>query len=1414
PNGEVRTTVFDGVDRVVEEWHPHPITGTPTLTYIRTYVDVLNQVSVHEESVSGGSAFVNSHSIDLEDSSNQYLSASDSASLSVTGDMTIELWAKLESAPSLGNSFTFVSKFLALNSNISYLFDYENNGGTPRFRLLTSANGSAGTSIGVNHTLTTGAWHHLAVVYTASTGSAEFFVDGQSIGGGSGLSASIFDGTADFLVGVRLDPGPTPTAFFDGFLDDVRLWNAAEPNGIIEAHATGNIVGNPANLMGRWRFDNEFSDASGHGNTLSNIGGAQFATDIPYGTGLGSLVIDSYIYLDGFGRTVQKRDRAEGVGAGGLPAYTATDTTYDANGRVEKVSVPYLSPGSALTQLVTSPGMSTSYQYDAAGRVVNMTDILGSTVIAYDQWDETVTNPNGVLKKLGRDAFGHLVRVEEFLSTTFSPFTTSYEWNVNENLAKITDASGNVRNFTYDARGLRITAEDLHAAGDATFGTYSYAYDNAGNLIQKQTPKNQTILYGYDALNRPLTEDFTGTAGTEVVYTYDTCTHGVGRRCSEVKSDFSRSITYDLAGNAATETSVISGASYTTFYAYDQLGTITRITHPDSSATIYSLNESGKVETTSWQESGVALPIFVVSNLDYAPHGALLKMVHGNGLEEMFSYDANAKYRLKEHVVGLPGSGGNQGASNTNSVNLEDAESQYLSIVDTDSLSITGSMTIEAWVKLESQPASGQSFTVAARYLPTKISYLFDYENNGGAPQFRIITSANGTATLSASVNYTLENDAWHHVALAYTASSGNVEFFVDGASIGTGSGLHTNLYDGTASFTVGARNDAGPTATAFLDGLIDEVRVWDTARTGAQIAANRWVIINSAPHLKGSWHLEGVLADASGNGNTLTNSNGGTFSADVPFGSGTGMPSVPALSRRAYTYDPVGNILSTVEVGSGATTTSNYSYDGLDRLLSATVSAETAAGTSQTLSSYVYDSIGNILSVTEDGISTVYTYAGNQGTSYANPHAATQIGSLALNYDKNGNLTTRSDRVSHTWDYNNRLKKVTLPDRNSVFFTYDSSGTRLTIKPSQSATTTYATSYFNVTGATSTAHIFGNGNPVASVESVSGTNPRLFFTHSDHLRSISLVTDEASDIAESVSYTPFGRIVFAAGSHREQRKFTGHEYDAESSYTYAKARYLDTNFGRFLSQDPAFVAIGDRQLVGEKTGRQLEQILVDPQAMNSYAYAKNNPIKFVDPTGEYIESALDVAFIGYDIHDIRTNGANFTNVASLVGDIAGLLLPGITGVGAGIKAVDKTIDAVRGIDKALDVGEATVKGADNVGEAVRAVDDTIQGAGQSAPDFIVSPGGTAFPVPKGATGPTPTRGKGFQYQGGQGGNGLHPDVSGFRMMDPKTYGKYQYPNGYGSYFKVENFDEITLNPLTGEKLLNPSNPWWHIPAQ
>jgi hypothetical protein len=68
--------------------------------------------------------------------------------------------------------------------------------------------------------------------------------------------------------------------------------------------------------------------------------------------------------------------------------------------------------------------------------------------------------------------------------------------------------------------------------------------------------------------------------------------------------------------------------------------------------------------------------------------------------------------------------------------------------------------------------------------------------------------------------------------------------------------------------------------------------------------------------------------------------------------------------------------------------------------------------------------------------------------------------------------------------------------------------------------------------------------------------------------------------------------------------------------------------------------------------------------------------------------------------------------------------------------------------------------------------------------------------------------GKGVQYTGGKGGNGLNKRVTGVRIMNPTKPGaKYSYPDGRVSYMNVKG---QTVNPYTGDTV-PPTDPWAHL---
>jgi RHS repeat-associated protein len=88
------------------------------------------------------------------------------------------------------------------------------------------------------------------------------------------------------------------------------------------------------------------------------------------------------------------------------------------------------------------------------------------------------------------------------------------------------------------------------------------------------------------------------------------------------------------------------------------------------------------------------------------------------------------------------------------------------------------------------------------------------------------------------------------------------------------------------------------------------------------------------------------------------------------------------------------------------------------------------------------------------------------------------------------------------------------------------------------------------------------------------------------------------------LDYFPYGSTrISVATSTRERRQFIG-QFTDDSSLSYLNARYYNGSQGQFLTEDPIF------------WGDPKQQTLLDPQSLNTYSYANDNPVARTDPKG------------------------------------------------------------------------------------------------------------------------------------------------------------------------------------------------------
>lgn len=242
----------------------------------------------------------------------------------------------------------------------------------------------------------------------------------------------------------------------------------------------------------------------------------------------------------------------------------------------------------------------------------------------------------------------------------------------------------------------------------------------------------------------------------------------------------------------------------------------------------------------------------------------------------------------------LPGSGSKYGivsmgrspnsVGNSYSIDLERSSSQYLSATDSTSLSITGDLTVEAWIRLESLPASGEVYPIICKSASNNISFEFVYQNAGGLLKFSTSISNNGTSPNGANFNSTLTVNTWYHVAMVYSASIGTVSVYLNGILISSDSSMPSSIFNGNASLQIGG--GVFTSGTGYFDGQIDDVRIWAESKSSTELLESMEVELTGVEtNLNAYWKLNNVLTDLTTNANTLTNNNNAVFTTSVPFG-------------------------------------------------------------------------------------------------------------------------------------------------------------------------------------------------------------------------------------------------------------------------------------------------------------------------------------------------------------------------------------------------------------------------------------------------------------------------------------------------------------------------------------------------
>ena len=879
----------------------------------------------------------------------------------------------------------------------------------------------------------------------------------------------------------------------------------------------------------------------------------------------------------------------------------------------------------------------TTFTYDSRGNVLTTTDDLGR--ITTNRYDS-----RGNLEET-EDAAGNL---------------TTYEYNDQGLQESMTDAANQTTTFGYDSSG-NLTSE-VDAANHAT----TYGYDANGNRRSQTTTRTtlaglETLVttFEYDELNRLTRTIHPDGSTSEVEYNsigqQSATIDQLGRRTERIYDELGRLITvnyedgtsettgYDAEGRRTTAT---DRAGRTTSFEYDEVGRLVRTVFPDESFTTTAYDDAGRTLSTT-DETGAT------TSFGYDVAGRRILTVDPIGAETSFTYDAVGNQITMtdplDHVTTYEYDDLNRRTAviydDTSTDETEyDALGRRTAKIDQggkrtefgyDALGRLTSVTdaADGVTQYGYDEAGNQVSQTDALGRVTR----FAYDRMGR--RIRRTLPAVPPATTGAFESMTYDDAGNQVTKTDFLGRTTTFEYdlnnrlttktYPDTSEVGfayTASGRRLTATDarGITSYEYDDRDRI--TALTYPDGRKLE---YGYDLRGARTSLRAEV---------GGTELETTYGyDDAGRLDSVTDPNNGTYSFDYDNAGRRTRLDQPNGTRTTYTYDTLNRLtnLTTVHVPSSTSIQSyaytlgatgirtrideaggvarTYGYDNLYRLTS-----ETVTGSATNYAKvFTYDAVGNreTQATTGFGTATVaYTYDTRDRLLMENTTAST--------WDANGNLTSRAGDGEYTWDFDDRLVRVTKSDGTVVEHTYDVDGVRVRTRTVPAGGTEEIAAYLvDTAGALShvvaetngagtlTAYYVRGGDQLLAV--LRGADARYY--HADGLGSVRALTDAGGTATDGYGYTAFGEALGWTGANEQPYRFAGEEWEDRTDATYLRRRWLVPDHGRFISMDPLMPEIGA------------------PLTGNPFTYSNCSPVSASDPTGKFTlaETSITTAILG-----------------------------------------------------------------------------------------------------------------------------------------------------------------------------------------
>jgi len=294
--------------------------------------------------------------------------------------------------------------------------------------------------------------------------------------------------------------------------------------------------------------------------------------------------------------------------------------------------------------------------------------------------------------------------------------------------------------------------------------------------------------------------------------------------------------------------------------------------------------------------------------------------------------------------------------------------------------------------------------------------------------------------------------------------------------------------------------------------------------------------------------------------------------------------PSGRSIADYRYQRDTNGRIVRIDEETNSGTRVLQFAFDTLGRLVSVSDGGRTTT--------WKYDAEGNRISETTSATSKSYFYRAG---------VLKNAGDARFTFDREGQLTERAGERPARFGFDQAGRLVSVENgKDRVAYQYDAlnlrtarevNGIKRLYLNDISSGRPVPVAEYSPSGELLQQYIVA-GSQTLGVRDGSGST-RWYLE--DHLGSVRFVVDEAGRVESAADYTPFGAPISRS---KTAASFAGGAWDQEAELIYLGARYMDPRTGRFISRD------------------RLPGLLEDPQSFNRYAYAANDPVDLVDPTG------------------------------------------------------------------------------------------------------------------------------------------------------------------------------------------------------